>query len=174
MAIKKEVNEKLITDKLWKEMIEEITIGRIPRLLDCAERLLLAEGHESVCAGLYTYAIEEYGKLLLLKQYKSINGNVKIEYKKLFRKHELKFKIALEKLPKECTTLRKGVFNGDIFDKDIFDVNQTADWEARLTAFYCDFTDSADSIKSVPTVDKGLLQDAIRQFKIFMNNLHSD
>jgi hypothetical protein len=161
-----------VTEKLWKEMMEEIITRRIPKLLDCAERLLHDGGDESICAGLYTYAIEEYGKLLLLKQYSPVNGKIHIEYRYHFRNHEPKFEIVIRNLPKECTTLRKGVFDSGVFDKKIFDVGQIADFEARLTTFYSDFTDSAVGIRSVPSVDKDCLQNAIKQFKISVSNFH--
>lgn len=159
-----------ITEKLWKEMMKEIIIRKIPKLLDCSENLLHNGADESVCAGLYTYAIEEYGKLLLLKQYSPVNGKVQIEYRYHFRNHEPKFEIAIRNLPKECTTLSKGVFDPGIFDKKIFDVGQVADFEARLDAFYSDFTDSADGVRPVPSVDKDCLQNSIKQFKILVSN----
>jgi len=154
-----------ITAEVWTEMIREITLDKIPMLLDCAEKLLQNGGNEAICAGIYTYAIEEYGKLLLLKKYTPVDGKVKIKYKEEFRNHTAKFGIAIKNLPTECYILSKGIFDPDIFDKQIFDVGVLADLEARQAIFYSDFTDSAKGIKSAPSVDKDLLQKAMQQFK---------
>jgi AbiV family abortive infection protein len=154
-----------IKEELWTEMMREITLNRIPMLLDCAEKLMQSGGNEAICAGLYTYAIEEYGKFLLLKKYSPIDGKVQIRYNKKFRNHHAKFGIAVKNLPQECSILHKGIFDPHIFAKGIFDEMVLADLEARLAIFYSDFTDSAEGIKSVPSVDKDLLQKAIQQFK---------
>ena len=90
-----------ITEDLWKKTIQETLFG-ILKMLESAERLLQSEGHEAVCAGLYTFAVEEYGKLLLLKQYNLSDGKVKIEFRDNFRRHESKFKKAIENLPYDC------------------------------------------------------------------------
>lgn len=153
-----------ITEELWKSVIKEIPQG-ILRLLESSERLLDNGGNEAICAGLYTYAVEEYGKLLLLKGYSPIAGKVEIKYKNEFRYHPPKFEKAIKALPGECLTLSRGVFDPAIFDPAIFDTGLVANLEARTGVFYCDFLDSGDGIKPVPEVDKELLRKAIGELR---------
>lgn len=153
-----------ITEDLWKKMMQE-TLNGVFKLLDSAEKHLDNGGNEAICAGLYTYAVEEYGKILLLQQYKPSSGKVKIKYKNGFRNHVAKFSMAINNLPDECITLRQGVFVSGIFDPKIFDAGQIADCEARLAIFYSDFTDTDDNIKPVPSVDKNRLKKAINQLR---------
>jgi AbiV family abortive infection protein len=145
---------------IWQKYNEE-TLQGILKLLDSAEKLLDNGGNKAICGGLYTFAVEEYGKLLLLKRYIPYEGKVKIRYTGEFLKHAKKFEIALKLLPKECTTIHTGIFDEVIFDPEVFDVSQVADLEARMAVFYCDFTDSGDNIRPVPAVDVKLLKAAI-------------
>jgi AbiV family abortive infection protein len=153
-----------ITEELWKKIMQE-TLNGIIKLLDSVEKLLQNGGNEAICAGLYMYAVEEYGKLLLLKHYSPSNGKVKIKYGNEFRSHPAKFGTAIKNLPNDCITLHKGIFDPEIFDPEIFDTDEITDCETRQAVFYSDFTDSGDDVKSVPSVDKNRLKKAINQFK---------
>jgi hypothetical protein len=169
----KDKNEKLcknreITEELWKISIQETRNGII-RMLESADKLLQSGGNEAICAGLYTYAVEEYGKILLLKELSPLEGKVKIEINGIFRgkrAHKRKFDIAAKNLPSECKTLHEGAFNPRIFNpKDFETAPVIADLEARTAIFYCDFVESGDAIKRVPPVDKTLLNNAINKFR---------
>jgi AbiV family abortive infection protein len=129
--------------------------------LESAEKFLDNGGEIAICAGLYTYAVEEYGKLLLLNKCKPSGGMVEIRFRDWFRNHTDKFNIANENLPDECKTLHKGAFSRAFRSQD-FDTETVADFEARLAIFYSDFTDRGD-IKRVPSVDKDLLKKAINK-----------
>jgi len=147
-----------ITDELWKKMMQE-TLAGVFKLLESADKLLDNGGNEAICAGLYTYAVEEYGKILLLQQYNPSGGKVKIEYRDEFRDHEAKFGAAIKYLPDGCTKLYESAFSQD------FDTDQVADFEARLAIFYSDFTESGDGIMPVPPANKSHLRKAINKFK---------
>lgn len=154
-----------ITEELWQKCIEE-TLHGIWTLLDSAERLLESGGDEAICAGLYTFAVEEYGKLLLLRQYNPSDGKVKIEFRDIFRGHDKKFRKAIENLPRECKTLYSPWKLKDWHSKDIWHSKDViADLEARKSVFYCDFVDSGDAIKPVPAVEDTLLRKAIVSFR---------
>jgi len=153
-----------ITEELWKKMMQETLFGVI-ELLNSAEKLLQNGGSEAICAGLYTYAVEEYGKLLLLLDYGPSGGKVKIKYKDEFRNHEAKFRAAIKHLPDECKTLHEGAFSQRDFSRENFDTDVVADFDARKAIFYSDFADSGDDIKPVPSVDKDRLKKAINQLK---------
>ena len=53
---------------------------------------------KEVAAGLYIYAVEELGKLLLLEKIKRKNGRYDISYRKEFLNHDVKFSITLDYL----------------------------------------------------------------------------
>jgi AbiV family abortive infection protein len=153
-----------ITEELWKRMMQE-TLNGIFGLLDSVERLLQNGGNEAIAAGLYMYAVEEYGKLLLLKNYRPSSGKVIIRYRNEFRNHKAKFDMAVNNLPKECTTLHKGAFDREVFDPEAFDTDEIADCETRQAVFYSDFARSGDSVKANPSVDADLLMKAVAQLK---------
>ena len=56
-----------ITEQLWNEL-KKNTLSGIIRLAESANILLSSNGDVAICAGLYTYAVEEYGKLILLSE----------------------------------------------------------------------------------------------------------
>jgi AbiV family abortive infection protein len=153
-----------ISDKLWKKLMGE-TLQGILKLLGSAEILLENGGNEAICAGLYTYALEEYGKLLLLKQYSPSAGKVKIKYKNEFLKHPPKFNVAIANLPPECLIIDVMGFE-EGFEEGFERIEVAADFEARTAVFYCDVLDSGDGIKSVPSVDKTRLGKAIDRLRI--------
>jgi hypothetical protein len=152
-----------IKEDVWKNMMQE-TLSGVIRLLESAEKSLNNDVDVAICAGLYTYAVEEYGKLLLLKNCKPSSGMVEIRYKDWFRAHRDKFSIAIRNLPDECKTLHRGAFSRKNFSPPDFDTETVVDFEARLAIFYSDFTDRGE-MKRVPPVDKDLLKKAISKFK---------
>ena len=153
-----------ISEQLWRQVMRE-TLHGVIAMLDSANNLLKNNGDMRIVAGLYTFALEEYGKLLLLNQYKPSNGNVIVKYRNEFRSHDAKFDIALKILPDECKVLRQGSFSSKSYSPASFSTDQIADFEARLAIFYSDFTPSANGIISLPSVDKKLLEKAIFELK---------
>jgi hypothetical protein len=54
---------------------------------------------EYICAGVYTFVLEEFGKLTLLAQYPKMKNNKReIKYANEFMNHEAKFAAALDYL----------------------------------------------------------------------------
>jgi AbiV family abortive infection protein len=158
------VEELEISEDLWIKTMQE-TLNGIFALIDSVEKLLQNGGHVTVCSGLYMYALEEYGKLLLLKNCKSIGGVAKIKYKNEFRSHLAKFGIAIRTLPQECTTLHEGAFDRTCYDSEAFDTNEIADCETRQGIFYTDFTMDGKHVKRIPTVNGELFKNAVTQLK---------
>jgi AbiV family abortive infection protein len=154
-----------LTEDLWKKIMQE-TLNGILTLLDSSRILLINNGNESICAGIYTYAIEEYGKLLLLKQYIPKDEKVTIKYRDEFRNHKAKFKVAIQNLPEACGNLCRIQLT---YDYEYMNVNgfyrdTIADFEARLAIFYSDFDNSGTNVKPVPPVEHDRLKNAIDQF----------
>jgi hypothetical protein len=48
--------------------------------------------------GIYIYALEESGKLLLLKESQTVDGKYLIKYRDVFRSHDFKFNKAFDYL----------------------------------------------------------------------------
>jgi hypothetical protein len=162
-----------ITTALRDEMMSTIQM-RIIHNLEAIKEFLKIQGYEDVCAGLYTYAIEEYGKILFLKSFSvSAANEITFPYRrdgaKGFLNHHEKFPRALDdkQLPDSCKTLREGDFNADDYEPDDYITEITADFDARMALFYADFKDQ-DSILEPPPVDRPLLQNAVDDFLTFM------
>lgn len=159
------LKEKLIIpEKLWKKIMNE-TLNNASSLLQSAEILLNNKGSTSICAGLYMYAFEEYGKFLLLSNYQLTNGYVTISYRNEFRNHREKFNIALKSSPKECTCLNSAVFDEMVYDVPVFEGDEIPDFETRNNVFYSDFTMDEKDVRPFPTVDIELLKRAIQCLK---------
>ena len=92
----------------------------------------------AVAAALYTYAVEEYGKLLLLGSLPEKGGVVSVPYREIFRSHDKKFNAALEKLPAECALIRQGPLDFSIYNPAIFDMGMDASFEGRTRLLYLD------------------------------------
>lgn len=144
--------------------------------LQATKELLRIQGYEDICAGLYTFAIEEYGKILFLQSIPvSTNNTIKFPYKRDGRKgflnHDEKFSRALDdkQLPDNCKKLSKGGFTDRSFTSTGFIHDIIADFEARMALFYADFKD-ANSILEPPRVDRQLLARAVDEFLDFMRN----
>lgn len=152
-----------IPEDLWKKIMQE-TLNGILVLLDSSKKLLSNNGNQAVCAGIYTYAIEEYGKLLLLKQCVPIDGKVKIEYRDGFRDHKAKFKVAIQNLPNSCINLCR-IQPYEYEYRDIVYQDIIADFEARMAIFYSDFN-SSGWIKSALPIETDRLKNAIEQLYI--------
>ena len=100
-----------VDESTWKEL-QARTLYGIRSILKLSTSLLIdlptsiaPYQHTAITAGLYTYAIEEYGKLLILQSYTSSNGRVRINIYDEFKNHDPKFEKVSEVLPKECLLL---------------------------------------------------------------------
>jgi hypothetical protein len=104
----------------------------------------------TVCAGLYTYAVEEFGKLDLLSRCSVNNGRVDLSYAREFRDHESKFSAAIAALALECTHI--GEEGGE---------NRAAlrtTFESRLAVFYSDLT---EDVSGVFTEDRSYMMKSV-------------
>ena len=92
----------------------------------------------AVAAALHTYAVEEYGKLLLLGSLPEEDGVVSVPHRVIFRSHDKKFNAALEKIPAECALIRQGPPDLSMFNPTIFDMGMDASFESRTRLLYLD------------------------------------
>jgi hypothetical protein len=154
---------------------------RIIHSLETTKRFLelKEEAYDDICAGLYTYAVEEYGKILFLNGLSPLpppkDNKIKVRYTYSnhgFLDHDHKFNLALKDkaLPRSCKVLREGVFPFEDFEEDDFVVDTTANMKARMAVFYADF-DKADNYNSILKpleVKRELLVKAVDDFLVFI------
>lgn len=163
---------RYIDVRIWKDL-KISTLSNIKDLIKSAKILLevnmeenkeVLSWHPWVSGGLYTFALEEFGKLLILLSCKPINGKVKIDYEDLFKYHREKFKRALAELPSECRLLHSGGYTASGYASSSFDTDTIADFEARKGIFYTDLGEK-NNLKITPSVDAETMEKAISSFK---------
>lgn len=157
-------------DKSLLDEIIKVTHEGIMKKLEASKALLKAGNYDHIAAGLYTIALEEFGKLLILKRsFKHANNkDYQICYRCRFADHDAKFKVVKEELERigyyDCLILHHGGF-GKGFGNN-FDVDEIADLESRLAIFYSDFVEVGGEryvIERVPQIDSGVLEPAINK-----------
>lgn len=168
---------KIITKQQW-ELLKRETWNTSMAIVETAR--IITENIDSltyhmgvlpiICTGLYTHAIEEYGKFLYLQSLIPNNDNVIIQYDRKdrveedwkFTNHRYKFSLALQNLPDECKIVHDGDFGGNFGQN--FDIDTVPAWETRLNIFNTDFYDNGNVVK-YPIVDKEKLKIAVFEFK---------
>jgi AbiV family abortive infection protein len=149
-------------------------------------------GNGVLALGLYSFAIEEYGKSILLSELltkKQKMYRVSIQLFKGKKSHDLKFKKALSTLPPECTSYEAGVVRSvphnetqtlEVGVKEkivaipsaltgIFSVGDLAvDFETRMNCFYLDWDDLQNKWKSPPKVLPEKLEETIIHFENYL------
>lgn len=130
-----------------RESLLDAVLAGIRRLLRSAEALRREalspdaadpDGLLAVAGGLYTYAVEEYGKALLIESLPEKGGIISVPYREIFGSHGKKFEAALKDLPVECSAIGAGVFDPHIFDPRIFDTGLQATFQGRMRLLYLD------------------------------------
>jgi hypothetical protein len=158
-----------ISESQFKEMIQYIKDG-IFRKLNAVRNMQKID--RDIAGGLYVYAVEEFGKLLLLRDAPSLNGMRKVKYEKGFVKHEMKIKLAFDYFRnngfEECLVLAQDCIKDAEPASDDVVVALAADTEARLSIFYSDFVYDKNLkpvIESPPYVEPKMLQRANDQLE---------
>lgn len=113
---------------------------------------VITSSESIVMAGVYTFAIEEYGKLLMLSRLTPMASRVRIPYATGFRNHLEKFNAAIADLPPECTSLA-GAFDPELFDPQIFSTGVITDFEARQAIFYSDIDETGNGVIGTPQIE---------------------
>jgi len=179
------LNEKnghsITSDTLWKILslldATRTLINNIDEDVDENEYLSIttSTGDPTVAAGLYTFAVEEYGKYLYLKSLEPIDEKYHVDYWKEFRNHPKKFQRALSNLPKECRLVEKGGFTDTGFTDSGFNTEVIANFETRLRIFYSDFDSYfANKIPTQePPVSAKLLKIGVQKLWEIVNSEHT-
>jgi hypothetical protein len=176
----RQVESLEIDVELRDKMVSHI-YNAIIRNIEAIQKFLDIPGYEDICAGLYTYAVEEFGKILYLKSFclsPAGSNKIKFPYKMKggkkgtgFLNHYKKFDLALDVLPDTCRILREGDYISDDYVSDDYVTDLIADFEARKRVFFADFKrDTKISIEEPPKVTKALLEKAVEKFLCCMRN----
>jgi hypothetical protein len=175
----KNISTIRISEKTKKEMISNIE-GGILKKLETARKTIGID--LEVSAGLYTYAVEELGKILLLKRIKSKSGKCTVEYSKEFVNHDRKFEAAFDYFQKnnleECLVINdEGGFSVKGYSWRGLNLGLLPDTQARLSVFYSDFKylgqgrkDEDIVVQRIPTVSKNMLEKAIDRLESDIRN----
>lgn len=163
-----------ISEEKWIEAKHIIKNG-IQKKLSAAKKNI--EIDKEIAAGIYIYALEEFGKLLLLKESQSVDGKYIIIYRDEFVYHNAKFSKAFDYLQNngfsECIVLNDdGSFTPDSYSWKSYTIGLLAQTEARLGIFYVDFTKSENDkydIMKIPKVDENKLKVAINKLEEVIN-----
>ena len=163
-----------IPENLCKEMMRHIRDG-IHRKIRAVRDIQTID--KEIAAGLYVYAVEEFGKLLLLRDTQSLNGKRKVKYDKGFLDHCRKFTKAFDYFQKNgldaCKVLALDFEINDAVLNDVY-IRLLANTEARLTIFYSDFSHDNNQniiIEKPPAVDLSILRTATDQLEKATNGL---
>lgn len=133
---------------------------------------------EYICAGLFTFIIEEFGKLIILTKCPRRSNNTReVNYAGQFTEHEVKFATALDYLQEngfeEAYLLNNaGDFDPKSFSWKGFIIGQLVDFDARLSLFYSDLernTTGKIIVSKIPYIDKAFLGTAARTFQKAMD-----
>src|SRR5919108_3686756 len=146
-----------IPEKLWKKMMQHVLDGVFQKL-NAVKNMQTIDLY--VAAGIYIYAVEEFGKLLLLKNANVLNGIRRVVYEKEFLSHTKKFKAAFDYFQANrydsCLVLSEGdVVPSDVVWSDAI-IGLLANTGARLSVFYSDFVYDNNQniiIETPPTID---------------------
>jgi hypothetical protein len=162
--------EIYISKETWNEAKRLIKNGIIKKLSAAKQNIDI---DTEIAAGIYIYALEEFGKLLLLKESQTVDGKYIIKYRDGFRSHDFKLNKAFDYLQKyghgKCIILNDyGAFTPDAFSWRSFTIGLLAQTEARLGIFYVNFTKSENDtyeILKVPTVNPNKMNEAINKLE---------
>jgi hypothetical protein len=159
-----------VSKTTWNEAKRLIKNGIIKKLSAAKQNINI---DIEIAAGIYIYALEEFGKLLVLKESQTVGGKYIIKYRDGFRSHDFKFSKAFDYLQNngygKCIILSDdGAFTSDAFSWRSFTIGLVAQTEARLGIFYIDFTNSENDnyeIMKIPTIDTNKLNEAIKKLE---------
>jgi hypothetical protein len=135
---------------------------------------------EYICAGVYTFVLEEFGKVLLLLESPLVGKNKDkrgIKYSSVFGNHDNKFSTALDYLQikkfEEAYVLNnEGSFSPKSFGWRRFTIGQMVTVEARLNLFFSDLNEDTTgkiTISQRPYIDPDYLKAAVIAFEKAMN-----
>lgn len=183
------INHSQIKSGVKKALSNSLTLAGYSK--DIIER----GGNTYLSLGLFSFAIEEYGKSIMLSEIASSKQKEYSVPTVLFtgkKSHDHKFNKALSSLPKECTYFDSGValtnspsltkskpWGVDAHGESLSSPKATTetfsmgdiliDFETRMNCFCLDWDDEKNSWKSPPKALPDKLLKSISEFENFVN-----
>jgi len=117
---------------------------------------------------LFSYAVEEFGKGILLRRaYEREEMVSKIVG---FYDHKTKLAAAFAEIPPDLLMLHVGTFQADAFQADTFDVDRVAGFEARMQSMYIGWDERSRTWTGPTDVDRPTLSRSIDGVELFVKN----
>ena len=138
------------------------------RYLDGAQTLLDRPTLLPHAGVLFSFAVEEFGKAVLLRRaYEEGEGILTIVG---FYDHEAKLEAAAGELPLDLLMLHSGAFHADGFQADGFDVNRVANFKARMQSMYVNWDERSRTWIGPTDVDRATLISSIEGVERVVKN----
>jgi AbiV family abortive infection protein len=144
----------------------EVAVSRLD------EATVLLNEFANQAAVLFSFAVEEFGKAMLLRAaYETQTDPAVIEG---FYDHQVKLTAAADHIPEKFLLLTSAVLQRGAFDSATFAVGAPLDWEDRLAGLYVEWEDAwrygarldvdtlKRSIEGVRSVSRGVFADWIK------------
>ena len=156
---------KRIPISLVQKVMEACRINALAYLDDA--RMILSKGRFGHAYVSVQIAIEELGKLVLLKErrdeaWKTGKWEVSIKVKEEWKNHRYKAQKAWTMLNPDLKHLHVGALNAKVFDRKAFDVSTEASHITRLEYAYVEFDEESQSWYLGPVIDKSRLEALIQ------------
>jgi hypothetical protein len=166
-----------LDDTTWRTLMKDILYATKQKI-SILKNMISLNLDEYVIAGLYTFVLEEFGKLILLSNSLITNSAREIVYFKGFSDHKAKFEASLNYLQsnkfEESYILNdKGSYSPKSYSWKSFTIGQLVDFDTRLSLFYSDLDKDPQSgnltISKMPFIDKAFLKTAVLTFEKAVN-----
>jgi len=146
---------------------EQLHLG-ISKCLDKAKalltdaRILLKSSSLLHASTLFSFALEEFGKAILLKEALDLRSDDPAQIIG-FLDHETKLQKLRSHVPEQWIQMFPGAFQGNAFQGGVFQVDVIADLGTRLKSLYVDWDERTHDWRIPPKVDETSLNKSLDQ-----------
>lgn len=117
---------------------------------------------------LFSYAVEEFGKAVLLR--KAHERGELVSKIVGFYDHKTKLEAAFAEIPSEFLKLHVGAFDPNVFDDKAFDIDRVANFEARIQTMYVGWDGRLGNWTRSTALDQPTLRRSIEGVERFVQN----
>ncbi len=117
---------------------------------------------------LFSYAVEEFGKAVLLRR--AYEGGEAMPTIVDFYDHKAKLQAAFPEIPRDLLMLHVGTFQDDAFEADTFDVDRVAAFDARMQSMYIGWDERSRTWTGPTDVDRPTLSRSIEGVGVIVRN----
>ncbi len=138
------------------------------RYLDGAQSLLDTPTVLAQASILFSFAVEEFGKAVLLRR--AYEGGEAMPTIVDFYDHKAKLQAAFAEIPPDLLMLHVGTFQADPFQANTFDVDRVAGFEARMQSMYIGWDERSRTWTGPTDVDRPTLSRSIEGVGVIVRN----